>query len=142
MTKLSDMGKFPWVVHLGASLNIIFTIWLTRTTFLYSHGDLLYLPVFASFMIAVNILPVIILRLLDTNTRPYPDITRMDFFRDQHRFSSWVYAIASANMFFWITISWCVFSINTELLVALQIFSFILTYVPLWRNCIKVLAKR
>jgi hypothetical protein len=33
----------------------------------------------------------------------------MDFVRDQHKFSDWVYVAASANMAFWVLVSWGVF---------------------------------
>ena len=137
MTKLSDMGKFPWHVHLGASLNIIFTIWLTRVIYLHTGGDLFYLPLFSAFIISANLLPVIFLRLFRIDSRPYPEIGKMNFFLDQHRFSSWVYAIASANMFFWITTSWCIFSIYKNPLALLQVFAFFITFVPAWRSFCK-----
>jgi hypothetical protein len=144
MNRLVDMGNFPVLVHLGASLNIVFTIWLTWVVREWTQGELAYLMLTSFFLILINILPVVFLRIktLDDKT-VYPNINEMNFFHDQHKFSSWVYAIASANMFFWIVLSWCVFNYSSEetTLVLLQIFSFLITFVPLWRSRIVWLVK-
>ena len=49
-------------------------------------------------------------RLAITPETYYPPLARMNFFRDQHKFSDWVYLAASANMAFWILLSWSIFS--------------------------------
>jgi hypothetical protein len=36
----------------------------------------------------------------------------MDFFRDQHKFSDWVYVAASADMAFWILLAWTVSALH------------------------------
>ena len=56
----------------------------------------------AVVLLGLNLLPVVVLRwregaagLADT-----PPVEQMNFVRDQHRFASWVYAVASGNLFF------------------------------------------
>ena len=137
MDRLADMGTFPWTVHLGASVNILFTIWLTFVVHHAVAGKTIALIFFGMGMVALNVLPVFLLRkyFMPADTT-YPLTHEMNFIRDQHKFSSWVYAIASANMFFWIVAGWCVFDISESsvALVLLQIVAFVVTYVPLWRG--------
>ena len=135
---ITDMGKFPWSVHLGASTNIIFTIWLTSLIFNKTNGEMIILPLFAVTIITLNLIPVLILRKKEQNKMPYPEVDKMNFFGDQHRFSTWVYVVASSNMFFWITLSWCIFSYNSSIATVLfvQSLSLFITYVPLWREAI------
>ena len=56
----------------------------------------------------------------------------MDFVRDQHKFSDWVYVAASANMAFWVLMSWAVFSYaHTGAGLALMlVVAFVATFSP------------
>ena len=54
------------------------------------------------------------------------------FFRDQHRFSDWVYVAASANMAFWVLSGWAFFSLRhtyASLAVVLA-FAFLASFSP------------
>ena len=130
MDKLGDMTRFPWTVHLGASLNIVFSIWLTHQVFFLTGGRFFFFLPFAVGLVACNVLPVVILRARDEKQTGHSTIEGMNFFKDQHRFSSWVYGIASGNMLFWTVFAWWVFSINhsSAALVSAQLFSFCLTF--------------
>jgi hypothetical protein len=136
MDTLSDMTRFPWTVHLGASVNIVFSVWLTYQVFRFANGSFLFFLPFAVTLIALNLLPVVLLRRREAGRSNFRSLNEMDFFKDQHRFSSWVYAIASGNMLFWTVFAWWVFSIDHSRysLLAVQAFSFTVTYVPLWRR--------
>ncbi len=105
MDTLSDLARLPWTVHLGASLNIVFSIWLTYQLFGLTRGHFFFLP-FAVTLIAGNLLPVFLLRLRDSQSGQMSRLNEMSFFKDQHRFSTWVYAIASGNMLFWTVFAW------------------------------------
>jgi hypothetical protein len=61
-------------------------------------------------VLCLNLLPVVLLRLSLTPATSYPTLRDMNFVRDQHKFSDWVYLAASANMCFWVLGSWAVFS--------------------------------
>jgi hypothetical protein len=63
----------------------------------------------------------------------------MNFFRDQHRFASWVYAVASGNLFFWIVTAWCVFSVYAGLpcLLALLGAALVVTSFPAWLRLLR-----
>jgi len=136
MTELRDMGRFPTTVYLGATANILLTVWLTRIVFTWCQGSVVYMFPWALLLPVLNVLPVLLLRKRETSALPYPKISEMDFFRDQHRFSSWVYAVAASNMFFWIVFSWWVFTLNTSLILflVLELFAAAITFVPLWRR--------
>jgi hypothetical protein len=58
----------------------------------------------------------------------------MHFIRDQHKFSDWVYLAASANMAFWILLSWALFSISylysTALLEGMLVVAALATFSP------------
>ena len=47
---------------------------------------------------------------------PVPTLRTMNFFRDQHKFSDWVYVAASANMAFWVLTGWALFSLRPTIL--------------------------
>jgi hypothetical protein len=100
-------------VHLGATINIVFSILISNHYFRnYSNSHFALLGV-SNFFIAVNILPVVILRILDEKMKEnVPPVNSMPFFRDQHRFSSWFYFVASANLQFWIFLSWFISFFN------------------------------
>ena len=133
MNALKDMGQFPLAIYAGATGNVLAT--LTATWFLHHYtADLRVLWILAVGIIALNLSPVVFLRLVLKNTRDTPPIRQMNFFRDQHRFASWVYAVASGNLFFWIATAWCVFSFNAELpsLLGLLGIALVVTSFPAW----------
>ncbi len=147
MDRLADMAHFPPLVNAGATVNILFTI----TAVFFLERYLPSSPLAATFpvmllttpllltalVLALNLAPVALLRALDrrrpdNNTRPIPTLAHMDFVHDQHRFSSWVYLAASANMAFWILASWSVFLFfptPTALLLTLAL-AFLVTFSP------------
>lgn len=109
MNRLADMGHFPPLVHAGATLNVLVTV--TVTWFVEPHFPQPWAPVlWIALILAANLLPVVLLRLTLTPATPYPAVSQMDFFRDQHKFSDWVYLAASANMAFWVLGSWALFA--------------------------------
>ena len=133
MDDLKDMGRFPLSIYFGATGNVLMTISLTyllRGRYESSLG----LPAWAGGVLSVNVLPVVLLRSrMDKSTR-YPEIEEMSFFGDQHKFSNWVYAVASANMLVWILLSWSLFSYrrNPRTLVAMLVLAFVCTFFPAW----------
>ena len=79
-------------------------------------------------------LPVFLLRSrMDENTR-FPEIEEMSFFTDQHKFSNWVYAVASANMLFWIVLAWTLFTYRRDkkALAGMLLLAFVSTLFPAW----------
>jgi hypothetical protein len=127
------MGRFPLPVYAGAAGNVLLTILLTYLLRGRREGSLV-LPAWAGGVISANVLPVILLRSrMDENTH-YPEIEEMSFFGDQHKFSNWVYAVASANMLVWIALSWSLFSYrrNRKTLVGMLILALICTSFPAW----------
>ncbi len=129
MNRLTDMLHFPALVNAGATLNVLITILLTW------HVEPRY-PAFAGPLIALvlacNLLPVVLLRLTITPATQYPPLARMDFFRDQHKFSDWVYLAASADMSFWILLAWTVSAMHrtqSALLLTLAA-GFLVTFSP------------
>ncbi|HEX5850430.1 MAG TPA: hypothetical protein VFY59_14635 [Rubrobacter sp.] len=135
MDDLKDMGHFPLSVHAGATANVLLTILLTYLLRGRQEGPLV-LPVWAGGVISANVIPVIHLRSrMDEHTH-YPEIAEMDFFADQHKFASWVYAVASANMLVWIVLSWSLFSLRRDrrTLAAMLVVAFAATFFPAWRR--------
>lgn len=133
MDDLRDMGRFPVSVHAGASANVLLTILLTYLLRGRREGPLTP-PTWAGGVISLNVLPVIVLRSrLDESTR-YPQIQKMSFFTDQHKFASWVYAVASANMLVWIVLSWSLFSHRRDrkALGGMLLIAFVCTLLPVW----------
>lgn len=133
MDDLRDMGRFPLPVYAGATGNVLFTILLTYLL----RGRFerpLTLPVWAGVVICVNVLPVILLRSRMDESTHYPKIPEMGFFGDQHKFASWVYAVASANMLAWITLSWTLFSHRRDrkALSGMLILASFCTLFPAW----------
>jgi hypothetical protein len=138
MNALEDMGQFPLVIYAGATGNVLAT--LTATWFLHRYSDkpqVLWL--WAVGIIALNLSPVVFLRLVLKNTQDTPPIREMNFFRDQHRFASWVYAVASGNLFFWIVTGWCVFSVSAELpcLLGVLATALVVTSFPAWLRLLR-----
>ena len=119
MDRLADMAHFPALVNAGATVNILATItvifflvrWLPESSLSATFPTmLLTTPLLITLLfLALNLAPVVLLRALDKGTRPIPSLRHMNFVHDQHRFSSWVYLAASANMAFWILLAWSVF---------------------------------
>lgn len=131
MNRLSDMAHFPAIVNAGATANVLLTVCVTFL--LVPHYPQVCAPmVWAAMVLCMNLLPVVLLRLRLKPDSEYRTLGRMDFFRDQHRFSDWVYVAASANMAFWILVSWSVFSVvhNVAALAAILIVAFLATFSP------------
>ncbi len=134
MDRLEDMGRFPVVIYVGATANVLAEVGF----FYWLHGRVGgWLPAgfaVAVLLVAANLLPVVLLRwregtagLADT-----PPIEQMDFVRDQHRFASWVYAVASGNLFFWLMLAWAAFDVehSTRGLLAVEVLAFVCTFSP------------
>ena len=135
MNRLSDMGRFPALVHAGATLNILLTIAFTLVVFAH-YGELPWaLPAWIGLVLSLNLMPVLALRAAGWRAdAPYPAIEDMAFGGDQHRFPDWVYLAASANMAFWISLAWCAYSVlpATLALPGVQFIAFICTFAPVW----------
>ena len=136
MNRLEDMGRFPVVVHVGATANVLVEVLF----FYWLHGRTGgWLPVgFAGavVLLGLNLLPVVVLRwregtagLADT-----PPVERMGFVRDQHRFASWVYAVASGNLFFWLMLAWAAFDLehSGRMLAGVEGVALLCTFAPAW----------
>jgi len=133
MDDLRDMGRFPVPIYVGATSNILLTIWLTyllRGRF----GGPLALPAWAVGITSANLLPVVALRSRMDEETVFPPIEEMGFVGDQHKFSSWVYAVASGNMLFWIVLSWGLFSRwrDRRSLAGMLVLAFVCTFFPAW----------
>jgi hypothetical protein len=80
MNRLTDMLHFPVAVNAGATLNVLLTAALTW------HIEPRH-PAFSgpwiALVLALNLLPVILLRLSMGPGTVYPALREMDFFRDQ-----------------------------------------------------------
>ena len=133
MNRLGDMAHFPPIVNAGATANILLTLCITFA--LVPHFPQGYAPtVWVAIVLCVNLLPVLLLRLTLRPGTEYPTLRSMNFFRDQHKFSNWVYLAASANMAFWILLAWALFSVpeiySTALLEGLMVVAFLTTFSP------------
>ena len=131
MDRLADMAHFPAAVNAGATANILLTIavtWLLVPRFPQPYAPAVWIGV----VLCLNLAPVVFLRAVRANDTPVPRMAEMDFFRDQHRFSDWVYLAASANMGFWILVAWSVFSVSgsVRVLAALLSIAFLATFSP------------
>jgi hypothetical protein len=137
MNRLGDMGHFPAIVNAGATVNVLATI--TVTWFVQPHFVTGWAPVaWVALVLAVNLLPVLLLRLSMNAETEFPTLARMDFVRDQHKFSDWVYVAASANMAFWVLVSWAAFSYAhvAGVLAGMLVVAFVATFSPVllrWR---------
>ncbi len=140
MNRLGDMGHFPPLVHAAATANVLAMV--TATWFVEPRFPQPFAPVaWIALILALNLLPVLVLRLGMGPGTTYPTLAEMDFIRDQHKFSDWVYVAASANMAFWVLGAWALFSYAhrpAELLVMLWLAAF-LTFSPVlfrrgWRG--------
>ena len=131
MNRLTDMAHFPVAVHAGATVNILFT--LVITWLLVPHLPQISSPFFfVGLVLCLNLLPVILLRRTIRRSTPFPTLGTMNFFRDQHKFSPWVYLAASANMAFWILFGWACFSYRyrPSTLAAVLVTAFLCTFSP------------
>ncbi len=131
MNRLGDMGHFPAVVNAGATANVMATI--VVTWFVSARSTAVWAPVaWVAAVLAVNLLPVIVLRMGMGPGTIYPPLGEMDFVRDQHKFSDWVYVAASANMAFWVLSSWAVFSVwrGVAALATTLVVAFVATFSP------------
>ena len=133
MDDLRDMGRFPVPIYVGATSNILLTICLTYGLRGRS-GHPLVLPAWAVGIICANVAPVIALRSSMDGGTSFPPIEEMGLFGDQHKSSSWVYAVASGNMLFWVVLSWSVFSRRRDgkALLGMLALAFVCTFFPAW----------
>ena len=133
MDDLRDMGRFPVPVYVGATANILMTICLTYGLRGRYDGPLT-LPAWTVGIVSANLLPVVALRSRMDEGTSFPPIEEMDFFGDQHKFSSWVYAVASGNMMFWILLSWSAFSRRRDrkTLAGVLALALACTFFPAW----------
>ncbi len=141
MNRLEDMGRFPVIIYVGATANVLVEVLF----FYWLHGRANgSLPVgFASMVILVglNLLPVVLLRWREgaAGLAATPPIEQMGFVRDQHRFASWVYAVASGNLFFWLVLAWAAFDLehSGRMLLAVEALTFLCTFAPVWRRWLR-----
>jgi hypothetical protein len=129
MNRLSDMLYFPPLVNVGATLNVLLTVILTWRVE-PRHAALA--GAWVALVLSLNLLPVLLLRMTLTPETNYPPLGQMDFFRDQHKFSDWVYVAASADMAFWILLTWTLSALQrtNEVLFAILIAAFLVTFSP------------
>jgi hypothetical protein len=131
MNRLGDMAHFPALVNAGATANILLTIlvtWWLVPRFPQVAAPIVWIAV----VLSINLAPVVLLRLTLRPDTVYRSLGEMDFIHDQHKFSDWVYLAASANMAFWILISWAIFSVRHDLAALLVILfvAFAVTFSP------------
>ena len=111
MNRLADMAHFPPLVNAGATANILLTLTVTYLI-LPRYPQPWFLLAWIALVLALNLLPVLILRRTITPQTTYRPLGQMDFVHDQHKFSDWVYLAASANMAFWILLGWTAFTLR------------------------------
>jgi hypothetical protein len=129
MNRLGDMLHFPAVVNAGASVNVLVTIaatWWVEPRWPALAGA------WVAAVLVVNLLPVVLLRLTTGPETSYPKLGEMDFFRDQHKFSDWVYVAASADMAFWVLLAWTASALErtTGVLIGLLVVAGLATFSP------------
>ncbi len=129
MNRLTDMLHFPAIVNAGATINVLLTI---AVTWYVEPRYPLLAGAWVAVVLALNLLPVFLLRLTLNPATAYPPLARMDFFRDQHKFSDWVYVAASADMAFWILLTWTVSAYRRSAgsLASVLIAAFLVTFSP------------
>ncbi len=145
MDRLADMGHFPALVNAGATLNVLVTVALThwiQPQFPYIGSVQPWPPVtwppvlqalaWTALVLVLNLAPVVLLRRTVTPNTPFPPLRSMDFVRDQHKFSDWVYLAASANLAFWILTAWATFAVNhsARTLTVFEIVAGLATFSP------------
>ena len=131
MNRLVDLAHFPAAVNAGATANVLLTLGLTW--FVQPHFPQPWAPLaWVALVLFCNLFPVVLLRLRLTPTTVYPALAEMNFVRDQHKFSDWVYLAASANMAFWVLTGWALFATEHTagaLSLALAV-AFLVTFSP------------
>ena len=135
MNRLGDMGRFPALVHAGATLNVLLTIALTLAIFARWGMYPCALPLWIALVLCLNLMPVAALRAIGWRAEaPVPTIETMRFVGDQHRFPDWVYLAASADMAFWIALAWCADASfpPQEALLGVQALALVCTFAPVW----------
>ncbi len=141
MDRLVDMAHFPVLVNAGATVNILATVSLTwwveawlfrRASASYNTLTFAAPLLWTALVLVLNLAPVVALRAIHYNSAPIPRLRDMNFFRDQHRFSDWVYLAASANMAFWVLVSWAAFSLfpTPAALAVMLVAAFLVTFSP------------
>ncbi len=133
MNRLSDMAHFPAIVNAGATINVLLTL---CATWYVAPRYPLFAGLWVALVLAANLLPVVMLRMTLRPATVYPPLGTMDFFRDQHKFSDWVYVAASADMAFWVLLGWTVATLHRthEACATLLILAAVATFSPvLWR---------
>ncbi len=135
MDRLSDMTRFPALVHAGATLNVLITIAITLPVYAHYGAAPWALPAWIAIVLALNLMPVVLLRASGWRMQlPYPAIEQMSVGGDQHRFPDWVYLAASADMAFWISLAWCSYSFlpPESALLSVQALALLCTFAPVW----------
>lgn len=129
MNRLSDLGYFPVPVNLGATINVLLTVLLT---WWIEPQYPAFAGVWVAVVLAVNLMPVVALRRTMRADDEYPTLGAMRFVTDQHRFSDWVYVAASANMTFWILLTWTISALHRtpSALVTVEIVAALATFSP------------
>jgi hypothetical protein len=134
MDRLGDMGRLPVPVLSAATFNVLLT--MSVVWHFEPAGDHAIYPLaqWIVGVLALNLLPVVLLRLRLGPKTVYPVIEEMKFFADQHKFSNWVYVVASANMAFWMSLTWMAsdFAHWHVFIAPLLIVAFLATYFPAW----------
>ena len=129
MDRLTDMLHFPAVVNAGATVNVLITVlatWWVEPRYPALAG------LWVALVLAVNLLPVALLRLTITPETTYPALGKMNFVHDQHKFSDWVYVAASADMAFWVLLAWTVSALHRTrpALAMVEIAAVLVTFSP------------
>ncbi len=129
MNRLSDMLYFPAPVNAGATLNVLLTVLLTWRIE-PRHAALA--GAWVAVVLSLNLLPVLLLRNTLTPETNYPPLGQMNFLGDQHKFSDWVYVAASADMAFWILLTWTLSAVHRTgaTLIAVLVVAFLVTFSP------------
>lgn len=129
MNRLGDMGHFPAPVNAGATLNVLLTIvatWWVEPRYPALAG------LWVAAVLTVNLLPVLLMRRAMRTEGEFARLGEMDFFKDQHKFSDWVYVAASANMAFWVLLTWTVSALyRTRVALVVELgFAAVATFSP------------
>jgi hypothetical protein len=135
MNRIADIGRFPLPVLIGATLNVLVTMAVVWHFEPGTEHYFLALPLWVVGILALNLLPVIFLRVATLRSDTvYPVIEKMDFVRDQHKFSDWVYIAASANMALWICVAWMASYISHThpYIIVVLLAAIVVTLAPAW----------
>jgi len=129
MNRLGDMLHFPAIVNAGATLNVLVTI---LATWWVEPRRPSLAGLWVAIVLILNLLPVALLRLKEGPATVYPRLGEMNFFHDQHKFSDWVYVAASADMAFWVLLTWTASALfrTQGVLILLEIVAGLATFSP------------